>query len=66
MYANGEGVPQDDAQAYAWFSVAAAQGNTGAAEARDRVAGRLTPEAHNHAQKLAREYWEAYVAPFRD
>ena len=66
MYTNGRGVPQDDAQAYAWFNVAAAQGKTGAAENRDRVAGRLTPEARNRAQKLAREYWEAYVVPFRD
>ena len=56
MYAFGEGVPQDDARAYAWFNVAAAQGNTGAAEARDRVAGRLTPEALVRAQTLAREY----------
>ena len=28
MYANGEGVPQDDVLAYAWWNLAAAQGHT--------------------------------------
>ena len=30
MYADGEGVPEDDAKAYAWLSIAAAQGNESA------------------------------------
>ena len=30
MYANGEGVPQDDAEAVRWYRLAAEQGNAGA------------------------------------
>ena len=32
MYSNGEGVPQDLVQAYAWWSVAATQGDEYAKE----------------------------------
>ena len=66
MYANGEGVPQDDVQAYAWFDIAAAQGDTLASEAKDVVAQRMTGEARVHAKRLARQYWETYVLPFRN
>ena len=66
VYANGLGVPQDDVEAYAWFHVAAAQGHTPAAEAKGHVGRRLTDEALVHAQRLAQEYWEAYVLPFRN
>ena len=66
MYATGRDVPQDDAQAYAWLNIAAAQGDTQAAEARDRAAQRMTHEARDRAQRLAREYWEAHVLPFRN
>ena len=66
MYAIGRGVPQDDVQAYAWLNVAAAQGDTPASKARDVVAQRMTPEARARAQRLAQQYWEAYVLPFRN
>ena len=66
VYANGLGVPQDDVEAYAWFHIAAAQGHAPAAEAKDHVGRRLTDEALVHAQRLAQEYWEVYVLPFRN
>ena len=66
MYAWGRGVPQDDVQAYAWFNIAVAQGDVSAVEARDLVAGRMTSEARNHAQRLAQQYWKVYVLPFRN
>ena len=55
-------------QAYAWFSIAAAQGHTGAAESREGMKTKFpfTPAVRDRAERLAREYWEAYVLPFRD
>ena len=66
MYANGRGAPRDNVQAYAWLNIAVAQGYTLAAEARDIVAQRMTSEARDQAQRLAQEYWDTYVLPFRD
>ena len=60
MYARGEGVPEDDVQAYAWISIAAAQGIESAKESKDIVAERMTRAQIAAAQKLSREYWEAY------
>ena len=65
MYANGEGVPKDDAQAYAWLNAAAEQGDDTAEDNKKLIAERMTPEEHFQAQELARQYWEAYVQPFR-
>jgi hypothetical protein len=41
-----------------WLSLAAAQGNQGAAQKRDMVAPRMTPAQRAEAAKLARE-WKA-------
>ena len=60
MYAKGDGVPEDDAKAYAWLSIAAAQGNESAKESKDIVTERMTRAQIADAQKLSREYWEAY------
>jgi Sel1 repeat len=56
MYQKGLGVPQDHLRAYMWFDLAAAQGTKGAAEWREHIAGRMTPEQIAEAQKLAREW----------
>ncbi len=56
MYEYGEGVPQDDVQAYMWLSLAAAQGNELARKARDIVAKKMTPAELAEAQRLAREW----------
>jgi len=55
-YALGEGVVQDDIEAYAWLSTAAAFGDKKASELRDLLARRLTPEARLTAQARAREH----------
>ena len=60
MYANGEGVPEDDVQAYVWFSIAAAQGEELAKENKEKAAKRMTRSQVAEAQKLSREYWESY------
>ena len=60
MYANGEGMPQVFLQAYAHFSVAAANGDKRAPRMRDKVAKKLAPDAVLEAQALARELWELW------
>lgn len=70
-YDFGKGVPQNDVRAYAWYSVAIAQGRLGEDERhavvlRDLVAERMSAQTRADAQRLAQQYWEAYVLPFRD
>ena len=66
MYDDGEGVPEDDVQAYAWLNIAAAQGSLFAKERKQRIAESINREEIARAQKLAREYWQRYVLPFRN
>ena len=47
-------------QAYAWFSIAAAQGDESAKKIKDIVTERMTRAQIAEGQKLSREYWEAY------
>ena len=63
MYDSGEGVPEDDVHAYTWYSIAAAQGHSSAEVAKvskERTAKGMTRAQIAEAQKLSREYWEAY------
>jgi len=55
MYRNGQGVGKDPVQAYKWYDLAARNGAQGAAEARDDLAGQMSPEDLAEAQKLAHE-----------
>ena len=55
-YARGKGVPKDDATAYMWCNIAAAQGNSGAEIDRDNIAKEMTKEQIAEAQKLSREW----------
>jgi TPR repeat protein len=55
-YAKGEGIPQDDVQAHMWFNLAAAQGNENGKKGRDLVAGKMSPQQIERAQKLARNW----------
>ena len=58
---------KDYVEAYAWFRIAAAQGDTLAEKARDIVAARMTTtEACNRAERLAEQYWKDYVLPFQN
>jgi uncharacterized protein len=56
MYLVGEGVPQDFVAAHMWYDLAAAHGDTSAAEQRQRIATLMTPAQIAEAQKLAREW----------
>ena len=58
MYRDGKRVPQDYAEAYAWFSLAALGGYADAANDRDSMAGKLTPEQLSQGQKRATELFE--------
>ena len=60
IYATGKGVLQDDVLGHLWLNVAAAQGDAKAAEDRDIVASRLTPDQLAEAQRLAREWLAAH------
>jgi TPR repeat protein len=53
-------VPQDYEEAYAWLSLAAAQGNK-AQDLRDNAAQKLTPSALLAAQQLSKRYFADYV-----
>ena len=55
MYDNGEGVIEDDVEAYAWFNVAAAKGQKMVAEKRDNIKKSMTPEQIAEGQKRSRE-----------
>ena len=64
MYANGRGVPQDDAEAHMWTNLAASR-MTG--ELRDSsvknldiIAAKMTAEQIGEAQRRAREWNEAH------
>jgi uncharacterized protein len=61
MCRDGEGVQKDYVQAHMWFNLAAAaadfQKENIAAEYRDELAKKMTPEQIAEAQKMARE-WE--------
>ena len=60
MYDNGEGVPEDDIQVYAWISLASAQGAEIAKNAKERLTGDMTRAEIAKAQKLFRKFWDAF------
>ena len=59
-YANGEGVPKDEVNAYAWHNVSSANGDEDASVERDRIAESMTPAQIAEAQELSREWFEKY------
>lgn len=59
-------VPEDYVQAYAWCNIAAAQGKDEAERDKELIAERMTHRQRAWAQQLARQYWKAYVLPFRN
>ena len=60
--ANGQGVPQDNVQAYMWYALSAAsygnvpQSRDRALKNRDLVAQRMNPAQVAEAQKLVQEW----------
>lgn len=66
MYYKGEGVPQDNVQAYMWLNLAAVKtealmpGYDDALKERDLVAKEMTPADISTAQRLVREWLEEH------
>ena len=60
MYADGEGVPEDDVLAYMWYNLAAAQGDEIAQSNKGRLERQMTREQIAEAQRLSREWLEAH------
>jgi len=58
MYYNGQGVPKDLVEAYAWWFISAAGGDADAANNCSVVARELTPEQLSQGQKRASELLE--------
>lgn len=56
LYLNGDGVPLDRAEAYAWFTLAADQGEPGALEAEAALSVELSDEELARAKELAIRY----------
>ena len=59
-YRDGDGVPQDYAEAYAWFSVAAKNGDEMAIQARDEVKTKIDPKLLGQAESRAAEYMKRF------
>ena len=55
-YLEGEGVSQDDHEAYSWFTLAAAQGDDQAHLLLDKLETELSPKQIADAQKRAAEW----------
>jgi TPR repeat protein len=64
-YVRGEGIKQDIVLAYVWFSLAASQGLTAALENRNLLKQDMSDKLVKNAQRLTREYFKRYVAPFQ-
>ena len=58
MYANGQGVAQNNVQAHLWLALATARGMTISERDRDNVAAKMTSADLAEARRLARE-WQA-------
>jgi localization factor PodJL len=63
LYARGMGVPQDLAQSWLWFSLAAQQGDADAAKKRDEVAAKMDAPALVAAAKALAEFKTSTPAP---
>lgn len=62
MYEVGSGVPQDPILAYAWYNLAATQGNDGVRKARQDLTKRMTDEQITIAQQFSGKLHEWIVA----
>ena len=55
LYHNGEGVPKDSVTAYAWWNIAAANGDDDAKRNKSIVSKRLAPAQITKAEAQAKE-----------
>ena len=65
MYYEGEGVPKDYVQAYAWTIIAVVQGHEDAKHNLRGITKRLKSGQIIEGQMLEYEYWKKYVVPFQ-
>ncbi len=56
MYSQGQGVPKDSVQAYAWYTLAAGQGDDLADKFKNYLEKSMTLDELAEAQRLAREW----------
>ena len=61
-YERGEGVPQDDVMAYAYYSRAAARGNKFALSRKEDIARLMTPGQVAQAQALYSDRYQLLAA----
>ena len=54
MYANGQGVTQDDIKAHMWLNISAMAGLKNAEANRDIIAKQMSPTQIEKAQEMAR------------
>ena len=66
MFTNGDGVPQDYKEAFAWFSVAQANGDEDAKEALSNLTNEMTKEQIADAMSLATEIQNRIEANKKD
>jgi hypothetical protein len=65
LYMNGQGVPQDYAEAYFWSDIASVGTHVGkktAIDVRDATAAKLTPTVLMQTQARARRWFEDHAA----
>jgi TPR repeat protein len=55
-YEGGVGVPKNLTEAYKWYNLSSAQGESAAATRRDRIAARMTAAEIAEGQRLAAEW----------
>jgi hypothetical protein len=65
MYAIGHGMPKDYIKAYAWYKISAAQNSEKALSNLRKLKTRMTSEQLYYARKLAKQYYETFVLPFK-
>ena len=62
MYAQGQGVAEDNVQAYKWYEIASRNGASNAPAARDALKNKMSAEEVKKAQQLAQEWRPDTVA----
>lgn len=65
MYALGHGMSKNYVRAYAWYKVSAVQRSAKALSNLRKLETHMTAEQLFYAKKLAKQYYETFVVPFR-
>ena len=65
MHVAGEGVERDLAKAFAWYALAASQGDLAGRQNMAVLRDQMSSDQLQLSYRLARRYGELYVAPYR-